>query len=205
MEYGCYVTMKLGVVNTKGGVGKTTTAVYLAAAALDRGLTVELVDLDRQGSATAWLDRAGPRVGFTASIGNASTVRRVRTAAVVLFDTSPGDAQDIDAVLGVCDVLVIPTTPGTLNTERTLATLGYIHGRVPAGVVLVQTTDRTRATHDSRAALLDAGPVFDTEIPHREEIRRAAGTWPSALHGYDNLLIELDHITTMSMEASYAR
>ena len=43
------------VINNKGGVGKTTTAVNVAAGLADRGRRVLLVDLDSQGSASVSL------------------------------------------------------------------------------------------------------------------------------------------------------
>ena len=60
----------IAVVNRKGGSGKTTTAVSVAAALAERGQQVLLIDLDPQASASAWLAEASDDRGpFDAFIG----------------------------------------------------------------------------------------------------------------------------------------
>ncbi|MFC7958470.1 AAA family ATPase [Rhodococcoides kroppenstedtii] len=49
----------ISLANTKGGTGKTTSAVFLSASLSYRGIRPLLVDADPQGSASAWVYGAG--------------------------------------------------------------------------------------------------------------------------------------------------
>jgi chromosome partitioning protein len=131
--------MNIVVSNVKGGVGKTTTAVYLAAVAGRRGRgPVVLVDADPQGSTAEWYD-ADPLEGVELVEG--PSVRTVGKAmnqqdAIVVVDTPPGEGTVVQAALGRADAVVIPTRAGGVEPNRVMATLAMTPRNVPAGVVI---------------------------------------------------------------------
>jgi chromosome partitioning protein len=94
--------LQIAIVNMKGGVGKTTTAIHLAAGLARRGSRVLLVDADPQGN-----------------VGHALDVRRERTIADLML----GEASLDDVVAhNVRERLdVIPSTPEAFSLESRLA------------------------------------------------------------------------------------
>jgi len=100
-------TITVALVNNKGGVGKTTSAVSLAAgiAALDR--KVLLCDLDAQGSASLslGLTRADLHPGTAEAILDAQPIKEaIRPSGVAGLDILPGSMALASADLALSDV-----------------------------------------------------------------------------------------------------
>jgi chromosome partitioning protein len=130
--------MNIVVSNVKGGVGKTTTAVYLAAVAARAKTPVVLVDADPQGSSAEWYETE-PLDGVELVEG--PSVRTVTKAmgqadAIVIVDTPPGEGTVVQAALGRADSVVIPTRAGGVEPNRVVTTLEMTPRNIPAGVVI---------------------------------------------------------------------
>jgi chromosome partitioning protein len=131
--------MNIVVSNVKGGVGKTTSAVYLAGAAAERGReAVFLVDADRQASSAEWLEtRPVPGVELIEAPSERTVAKAMEKGeGIVVVDTPPGDERIVRAALTRADALVIPTRAGGVEPNRVVATLEMTPANIPAGVVI---------------------------------------------------------------------
>jgi chromosome partitioning protein len=131
--------MNIVVSNVKGGVGKTTTSVYLAAAAVARGWEpVVLVDADRQASSAEWFETMPLEGVDLVEAPSERTVTRALGAhgGLAVVDTPPGDERIVRAALGQADAVVIPTRAGGVEYSRVVATLDMIGDKTPHGVVI---------------------------------------------------------------------
>jgi chromosome partitioning protein len=130
--------MNVVVTNLKGGVGKTTTAVYLAAVAAAKGYDVLLIDSDRQASSAEWLEER-PVEGVTVvEAPSERTLARAmsRHEGMAIIDTPPGDERLVQSAINSADAVVIPTRAGGVEYGRVVVTLGMIPARTPRGVLI---------------------------------------------------------------------
>lgn len=131
--------MNIVVSNVKGGVGKTTTAVYLAAAAVERGFnTVLLIDSDRQASSAEWIEQRPVEGVELVEAPSERTIARAmeRHDSLAVVDTPPGDERIVRASIERADAVVIPTRAGGVEYTRVSATLEMVPSDTPSGVVI---------------------------------------------------------------------
>ncbi|MDP3124163.1 MAG: ParA family protein, partial [Thiobacillus sp.] len=113
--------LRIAVANQKGGTGKTTLTVNLAAGFLLRGKTLVL-DADPQGSAGHWARVGGADSGLPPieRVDAAAVRTRIKQAAganrYVLIDCPPHLESDVlGQVMGAVDLLLIPVQPSPLD------------------------------------------------------------------------------------------
>lgn len=116
--------MILTVGNTKGGVGKTTLAVNIAADRARAGRDVWLVDADRQGTAQTAIgirSELGRHPGIACAAYPEGPLLRAQVQQQrskyddIIVDAGGRDSAGLRAALMVTDVLLVPFAPRSFD------------------------------------------------------------------------------------------
>ncbi len=150
----------IAIANQKGGVGKTTSAVYLAACAIqDRKITL-ILDADPQASAAEWIEEASTLDGWNSLDCVETPSARILSRAIaenhalpndglVIIDTPPGDPELAFLAIQNADAVVIPTRAGLLEVPRVALTLRLVPEGTPAGIIVTAANTQTRAFRET--------------------------------------------------------
>jgi chromosome partitioning protein len=116
--------LTIAFIAQKGGTGKTTLAINLAAAAAQDGRVPLVIDIDPQVSACNWSDRRGqkdnpPYVSDGQAARLQTAIQKAETMGIdtVLIDTPAKSGEAGLAAAKVADLVIIPCRPQELDIE----------------------------------------------------------------------------------------
>jgi len=155
--------------------GKTTSAVHLATYLQQQAPTL-LVDGDPNRSATGWARRGA--LPFKV-VDERQAARYARDFEHVVIDTEARpNEEDLRALVGGCDLLVIPTTPDALALDALMLTVTALRGLGAANYRILLTVIPPRPNRDgddARAMLLHSQlPVLAGGIRRLSAFQKAA-------------------------------
>lgn len=150
----------IAVVNRKGGCGKSTLAVHLAAQLSREGHAVLLADLDRNRSASSWLKlrQLDANAGLPSIQGCViepdKAFRRPPGVTHIVIDT-PGNMQGFELARVACyaDAILMPVGAGRFDREAAAASRAELSrmprvasGRCQLAAVGMRVSTRNNAT-----------------------------------------------------------
>lgn len=171
--------MILGVLSQKGGVGKTTLAINLAAVFAKSGLRTLLVDADPQGSSLAWssareLEPLFPVVGMAKPTLHRDLPEIAKDYDMVLLDGAPRVNDLGRSALMASDLVLIPVQPSPYDvwaaaeTVQLVREAGVFKENLKAAFAINRKIVNTAIGRDVQSALEPFElPVLPTHLCQR--------------------------------------
>lgn len=182
------VVTTIAVLGEKGGSGKTTISVNMAAELASRGQRVLLVDADPQGTAIEWAGiaaeagHAGPRTialgdNIRSELGNLASEHDW-----TIVDLPGRASKRAAAAVMMADLAILPCQPSPADAWALGSTIELLSDarelRPELRVaILMNRTDRTVIGHSTKDAIESlAVPLFETTFGNRTTFREALAT-----------------------------
>lgn len=165
--------MIIAITALKGGVGKTTTAVHLAAYLQQKDQTL-LIDADRNRSALIWAREEKLPFYVASQAGSTALIRKY--PHIVVDTRAMPELDEFRDLAEGSDLLIIPTTPNHLDLDATLKAAEQLASlKVNYKILLTKVDARTRSGREARELLRSQNlPLFKTEIPLLVAFERAS-------------------------------
>ena len=170
--------MIISFLNQKGGVGKTTLSVNVAACLAKRGHRVLLIDADKQGSASAWAGLRQDAPFQVVSLARANMAKDALKLAAdytyTVIDGPPHAEEIARSCIIASDFVALPIEPSGLSTWASDLTVRQVREAqefketLKCGFVVSRKIGQTVIGREIRemAAAADI-PVLSTEIEQR--------------------------------------
>lgn len=176
----------IALLNEKGGAGKSTLAINLAAALHRQGRRVVLVDADPQGTARDWREASPegadlpPVVVLDRPEGLLTGIKTI-SADIAVIDT-PAKAERMAAnVVRIAHIALIPVQPSAADVWASAAAVRLVQsktdlgGEIFAAFVANRVSQNTNLSRDMRAgAWNDYGlDMFSQTISNRQSFAKS--------------------------------
>jgi len=172
----------IAIISQKGGAGKTTLALHLAAVAQEAGAVSLVIDTDPQATASQWAAWRGdlpPEVIDSPPPRLAAKVEAAKGqgADLIVIDTPPHADSAARAAVEVADLVLIPCRPSAfdLSAIQTTAKLVQLL-RKPAFVVFTAGSPNAPRVYEEAGELVEnyGTPPAPVILPDRAAYRHAS-------------------------------
>ncbi len=172
------MTLVIGVLNQKGGSGKTTITTNLGCAFQQEGKRVLLVDSDPQGSLRDWHEaNAGEAIPVVALDRETlpKDIRAIEGYDIIIIDGAPQLAKMSAAAVKASNFVLIPVQPSPYDIWACADLVDIVKARqevtggLPqAAFVISRAIKHTKLSHEVTSALAEYGlPILRTQTTQR--------------------------------------